>query len=147
MDFLLDPIKGALGGGTMSLWLIAGGFVVLWLATKMVKMAMRVVVLGIGAAMLLSTAPWTSDGIDSLTGDCALAAVQDAMTPVESVVTKRITIDEVSADAACNVEGDGLRAGTARARLRTLYDIPFQEYGVSPAGAVARMNLPDPTRS
>lgn len=143
MDALLDPVKDALGGGTLTVWLIGGGVVLLWLATKMVKFAVKMTVFAIGGALLLSAAPWASEGIDTPAGDCARQAVEAAMNTVEDLVAKRVTVDDASADAACNADGDGLRAGTAKARLRTVYDIPFQEFTVDAEGATPRLDIPD----
>lgn len=147
MDFLLDPIKDLLGGGTLSLWLIGGGLVLIWIATKIVKFAVKMTVFAVGGAMLLSAAPWSSEGIETPAADCARQAVEASMTFFEDLGAKRITIKDTSTDAACNADGTGLRAGSATARLRTFYDIPFQEYAVTPEGATPRLNIPDRPRS
>ena len=54
---LFDPVRDALGGGNLTLWLVIGGVVVLWLAMKAVKMAMRLVLGSVALAMFLGTAP------------------------------------------------------------------------------------------
>ncbi len=148
MDAVLGPIQDLLGGGTLSLWMIGGGIVVIWLGLKIVKMATRVAALAIGGAMILSSAPWSSAGMETPTAACARQAVQDAMTTVESFIAKRITVKELSDDATCNGDESGLARGTATARLRTFYDIPFQEYYLDGAEVTTRLNLPDvPQRS
>jgi hypothetical protein len=143
MDFLLNPLKDALGGGTLTLWMIGGGLLAFFVATKVVKFALKATVFAIGGAMLLSAAPWSSEGIDTPVAACATQAVQAAMNTVEDLVSKRVTVKETSADAACNAEGNGLSTGTAKARLRTVYDIPFQEFTVDSTGATPRLDIPD----
>ncbi len=143
MDALLGPLKDLLGGGTATLWLVGGGLVAMWLAMKIVKMVTKIIVFGVGLALVLSAAPWASDGVDSRAADCARQAVEEAMTTVESLVAKRVTVKEVSADAACSADEKGLARGTATARLRTFYDLPIQEYFVDRDGATARFDVPD----
>ncbi len=143
MTALLGPIQDALGGGAAALWMVGGGAFLIWLAFKLVKFTAKILTLGIGIAMLLSAAPWASDGVDSPAADCARQAVEDAMSTSESLIAKRVTVKATSDDAACNGAGDGLAVGTATARLRTFYDLPFQEYEVDADGAVPRFDVPD----
>lgn len=143
MDALLGPLKDLLGGGVGTLWMVGGGLLLIWLAFKIVKFTMKVLALGVGVALLLSAAPWASDGVDAPAAECARQAVEDAMTTVESIVAKRVTIKVVSDDARCNGDKSGLASGTATARLRTFYDLPIQEYAVDREGATPRFDVPD----
>lgn len=137
-----DFITDLTGGGNLTIYLVIGGLIAMWVAFKAVKLVMKVVALSVAGALWLGTAPWNGAAIDTppQVVDCVTAAVADAASGWQANVTKRITIEELSADAAC--AGDnGLASGSAVVRLRTFYDIPFETWDVSPAGAVTRLNV------
>lgn len=146
MEFF-DGIRDLLGGGNLSLWLVVGGLIAVWLAIKAVKMVVRLALLAIGAALWLGTVPWAGAAIEGPATDCAVAAVAEASTGWETNITKRITVENVSADATCDADGVGLATGAAVVRLRSFYDVPFQTWDVTPDVVEARSDLPDlPTR-
>lgn len=146
MEFF-DGIRDLLGGGNLSLWLVVGGLIAVWLAIKAVKMVVRLALLAIGAALWLGTVPWAGAAIEGPAADCAVAAVAEASTGWETNITKRITVENVSADATCDADGVGLATGAAVVRLRSFYDVPFQTWDVTPDVVEARSDLPDlPTR-
>lgn len=145
---IFDGIQDALGGGNLSMWLIIGGLVALWLAIKAVKMVVKLALVGAGAVLFLGTVPWSGAAIESSAADCAIAAVAEASTGWETNITKRITVENISGDAACAGGGVGLAEGVAVVRLRTFYDLPFQTWDVTPGVAEPRTDLPDlPGRS
>ncbi len=142
MQALLDPVQDALGGGTLSLWLIIGGVVVVWLAVKAVKMVVRLALGGIAIALLMGTVPWAGTPVEGAPADCAAAEVTATASGWQATLTKRVTTEEVSDDAACRKNGVGLRAGSAVVRSRSFYDLPFQTWDVTPDGAEPRLDLP-----
>lgn len=142
VDAVLEPIQDALGGGTLSLWLLVGGAVVLWLAVRAVKMVVRLALGGIAVALVMGTVPWGGTAVEGAAADCAAAAVTEATTGWEATLTKRVTTEEVSDDAACRDDGVGLAAGSAVVRSRSFYDLPFQTWDVTPDGPDARLDLP-----
>ena len=71
-----------------------------------------------------------------------VSAVVAAAQGWQSHLTKRVTTEELSPDATCRPDGSGLASGSAVVRLRTVYDLPFQTWDVTPAGAEARMEPP-----
>lgn len=150
MEFL-DPIRDALGGGTLSLWMIIGALVLVWLAVKAVKFAVKIALFAGAAAVFLGgTVPWAGADLQSTAADCARAAVEREADGWQSVITKRITVETVSEDAACNGTADGLSAGAAVVKLRSFFDLPFQTWDVTPEGADARLDVDDipiPSRS
>jgi hypothetical protein len=144
---IFDGIGDLLGGGNLSLWLIIGGVIAVWLAIKAVKTIVRLALLAVGAALWLGVAPWAGAAIEGPASECAIAAVAEAATGWESNITKRITVENISADAACDEDGVGLSVGGAVVRLRSSYDLPFQTWDVTPAVVEPRTDLPDlPTR-
>ena len=74
--------------------------------------------------------------------DCAAAEVTATASGWQATLTKRVTTEEVSPDAACQEDGVGLRAGSAVVRSRSFYDLPFQTWDVTPEGAEPRLDLP-----
>jgi len=140
---LLEPIQNLLGGGTGALWMIGGGIVLGWLALKAAKMAMRIVLFSVGGAMLLGSAPWAgAAAVEGPVADCSVAAVIAAMQPWQQTVAKRVTVERITADAAC-LGDDALGAGAAEVKLRTMFDIPFQTWDVTAEGAAPRdLDLP-----
>lgn len=138
-----DLLTEITGGGNLTIYLVIGGVVFLWIAYKAVKFVMRLVALATGAGLLLATAPWTGAAIDTPPEvvTCVVRAVEDAASGWQTNLTKRVTVEELSADAAC--AGDsGLSSGSAVARLRTFYDVPFETWDVGPSGATTRLRLP-----
>ena len=131
---LFDPVRDALGGGNLTLWLVIGGVVVLWLAMKAVKMAMRLVLGSVALAMFLGTAPWAGAAIEGPAAECAAAEVSESASGWQANITKRVTVESLSTDATCQSDGQGLSAGTAVVKLRTFYDIPFQDWEVTSEG-------------
>ncbi len=144
---LFDPVRDALGGGNLTLWLVIGGVVVLWLAMKAVKMAMRLVLGSVALAMFLGTAPWAGAAIEGPAAECAANEVSESASGWQANITKRVTVESISSDAACQADGQGLSAGTAVVKLRTFYDIPFQDWEVTPDGATSNYSLPVPSSS
>ncbi len=142
MQAVLDAIQDALGGGTLSLWLILGGLLVVWLAVKAVKMVVRLALGGIAIALVMGTVPWAGTPVEGAPADCAAAEVTASASGWQATITKRVTTEEVSPDAQCRQDGVGLRTGTALVRSRTFYDLPFQTWEVTPEGAEARLDLP-----
>lgn len=138
-DFLTDLT----GGGNLTIWLAIGGIVALYLAYKAVKFVMKVVALGVAAALFLGTAPWTGAAVDTPEDvvACVTMAVEEAASGWQVNLTKRITVEELSSDARCSGE-TGLSSGSAVVRLRTFYDVPFETWDVTPAGAVTRLQVP-----
>lgn len=137
MESLLPSLPDALGGGTLSLWLLVGGLVVVWLAVKAVKMVFRLVLGGLAVALVMGTVPWAGTAVPGAPAACAEAEVTAATTGWQSTLTKRVTTEDVSADARCREDGVGLAAGRATVRSRSFYDVPFQTWQVTPEGAVA----------
>lgn len=142
MDAILDPIRDGLGGGQLSLWLIIAGVVLLWLAVKAVKMVARLALGAVAVALFMGTVPWAGTAVQGAPADCAAAAVAEAATGWQTNLTKRVTTEEISADATCQPDGVGLEAGSAVVRLRSFYDLPFQTWDVTPDGPDARLDLP-----
>lgn len=135
MDGLLETIGDAFGGGSLSPVLLIGSAIALFLAYKAVKMVVKIVALGVGAFLLASTAPWSGAApVEGAAADCAQEAVSQALSEWQLTITKRITVEQLSADAACAGEA-GLASGTATVKLRSFYDLPFQTWTVDPSGA------------
>jgi len=144
---IVEGIQEALGDGNLSLWLIIGGLLAVWLAVKAVKMVVRLALLAVGAALWMGMAPWAGAAIEGSAADCAIAAVAEASTGWETNLTKRITVENLSGDAACAGDAIGLSQGAAVVRLRTFYDLPFQSWDVTPEAVGPRTDLPAlPTR-
>lgn len=138
MQSLLESIGDVFGGGSLTPILIVAGVIALFIAYKAVKLVMKLIALGIGAAFLLGTAPWS--GAPPASGPaaaCAEAAVAEALSSWQLTITKRTTVNELSGDAACEGDGSGLAAGSATVKLRTFFDIPFQTWRVDASGASA----------
>jgi hypothetical protein len=142
VESIWQTVQDTLGGGGMTLWLVIGGVVLLWLALKAVKMVVRLALFGLGGAMLIGTAPWTGADVPGAVAACAVAEVSAEADGWQSHITKRVTAEEVSSDAACASDGVGLSSGSAVVRLRTIYDVPFQTWDVTPDGAEPRLDLP-----
>jgi hypothetical protein len=119
-----NDIEQLLGGGTLTIWIIVGALVMLYVAWKAAKFAIRIFAAIIAIGLLLSTAPWSSEGLQIAETACISEIVNAQLTTWENIATKRITIDEVSPTINCNVSL-GVD-GSATVRLRTFYDIPFQ---------------------
>lgn len=144
-EFVVDltgRVQDALGGGTLSLWLIVGGIVALFLAYKAVKLVAKLVALATAAVLFLGTAPWSGEPVTGDTAACVEAAVEQAASGWQTHLTKRITVASLSPDASCTPSGTGLQTGTGEAQLRTFWDIPFQTWDVTTAGAEPRSGLP-----
>lgn len=135
---LLDGIRDALGGGTLSLWMIALGLLAAWLAVRAVVSTVKLTLFAGAAVLLLGVVPWSGQPqVVGPVADCAAAAVSDANSGAQAFLTKRVTVSELSADATC--AGDaGLATGTATVRVRTYADIPFRTWTVSADGATPR---------
>lgn len=142
MEFL-DPVRDWLGGGSLSLWTIIAALVVLWLAFKVVSLGLKLLALAIAVAMFVSLAPWSGEDVDSDAARCAARAVEAAAEGWRTVLTKRITVDEVSDGATCEEDGVGLASGDAVVKLRTFYDLPFQTWDVDAEGAAPRFEAVD----
>lgn len=142
MDAILEPIREALGGGQLTMWLILGGIVAGWLALKAVKAVIKLALGVVAATLVLGTAPWAGSAVPGAPADCAAAAVSAAASGWQTNLTKRVTTEELSTDATCANDGVGLSAGSAVVRLRTFYDLPFQTWDVTPDGPEARFDLP-----
>lgn len=135
VDGLLEQVGDVFGGGSLSPVLLIGAAIALFLAYKAVKLVVKVVALGVGAFLLASTAPWSgAPPVENAAADCAQEAVSQALTGWQLTITKRITVEELSSDAACAGE-DGLASGTATVKLRSFYDLPFQTWTVDSGGA------------
>ena len=139
---LLDRAQEALGGGTLSVWLIAAGLLALFLAYKAVKFAMKLVALATAAVLFLGTAPWAGEPVTGATAECAGAAVEQAASGWQTNLTKRITVEALSPDAACADSGVGLASGSAEAKLRSFWDVPFQTWDITPDTVEPRVDLP-----
>ena len=126
---VLDAVREALGGGTLSFWMIGGALVAIWLAIKAVKATIKLGLVVAAVFLLVGVAPWSGSPVESAAADCAANAVGEANSGVQAFLTKRITVQELSPDAACDGE-DRLATGTATVRLRTYADIPFRTYTV-----------------
>ena len=140
---IVRGIQESLGGGNLSLWLIIGGLLAVWLAVKAVKMVVRLGLLAVGAALWMGIAPWAGPAIEGDASECAIAAVAEASSGWETNITKRITVDNISTDATCDSDGVGLATGVAAVRLRSFYDLPFQTWDVTPEIVEPRTDLPD----
>lgn len=134
---ILDGLRDALGGGTLSLWMLGGGAVALWLAWKAVVTTVRLALLAGAAFLLLGVVPWSGSPVEGEVADCAAAAVSEANSGVQAFITKRVTVAELSPEAAC-AGGEGLVSGTATVRTRTFADIPFRTWTVTADGAMPR---------
>lgn len=139
---VFDSVRDALGGGNLTLWLILGGIVAIWLAIRAVKFGLKLALGAAGLALWLGTAPWAGQPVEGPVADCAAAEVATTASGWQTNLTKRITVEEVSADARCDGDGQGLAAGSAVVKLRTFYDVPFQTWDLTPEGATSRMALP-----
>ena len=142
MEAVLDPIRDALGGGQLSLWVIVAGIVVVWLAVRAVRFVVRLAMVALAAALFLGTVPWAGSAVEGAPADCAATAVAEAAGGWPSNLTKRVTTEQVSDDATCQQDGSGLESGSAVVRLRTFYDVPFQTWDVTPQGSEPRRALP-----
>lgn len=138
----LGPLAGLLDGGALSLWLVGGGLIAVYLAYRAVRMAVRLVALATAAVLWLGTAPWLGEPVTGPVADCAAAAVEADSSAWQTHLATRVTVEEVSADAACAPSGTGLAAGSAEARSRTFGDLPFVSWRITPDGATARWHLP-----
>ena len=135
---LLDAARDALGGGTLSLWMLVLGAIAIWLAVKAVVGTVKLALFVAAGVMLLGVAPWSGgEPASGAAAQCAADAVAEANSGVQAVLTKRVTVDEVSPDAVCAGE-TGLAQGTATVRVRTWADVPFRTWTVSPDGATPR---------
>lgn len=142
MEAVLDPIRDALGGGQLSLWMIVAGVLAVWVAVKAVKFVVRLAMVALAAALFMGTVPWSGSAVQGAPADCAATAVADAAGGWPSSLTKRVTTEEVSDDATCRPDGSGLASGSATVRLRTFYDVPFQTWDVTPEGPEPHRALP-----
>lgn len=133
---LIDGVRDALGGGTLSIWMLLGGAVALWLAWKAVVTTVRLALVAGAAFLLLGVVPWSGEPIEGAEADCAAAAVVDANAGVLAALTKRVTVEELSQDATCDRRGR-LASGTATVRTRTWADLPLRTWTATPDGAVA----------
>ena len=142
MEAVLDPIRDALGGGPLSLWVVLAGVVAVWLAVRAVRFVVRLALVSLAAALFMGTVPWAGGAVQGAAADCAATAVADAADGWPSNITKRVTTEEVSADATCRPDASGLASGRAVVRLRTFYDVPLQTWDVTPQGPAPRRELP-----
>lgn len=140
---LLDRASDALGGGTLTIWIVLAGLVALYLAYKAVKLVVKLVALSVAGVLFLGTAPWAGEPVTGATADCAAAVVERGATGWQTNLTKRITVEELDPAASCDSSGVGLAQGSALVRLRTWWDVPFQTWDVTPDGATARLEVPD----
>lgn len=141
MDALLDPLRDLLGGGTLSLWVVIAGLLAVWIAVKAVGTLLRLAAFGIAIALFLSAAPWAGEDVETDAAACAASLVEQEASGWQTALTKRITVAEVSPDAACAGDEVGLARGTAVVKLRTFYDLPYQTWDVDGAAAEARFDL------
>lgn len=132
---IVDSIQELTGGGTMGLWAIGAVLVALWIAWKILKGTIKLVVLGAAALTVLGLAPWSTSLDDNPAAGCAREVAADSMSGWQTFIAKRITIDDVSSGSACNADGDGLVSGGTTATLRTLFDIPIATFEIDPQGA------------
>ncbi|MDX1511722.1 MAG: hypothetical protein R3249_10260 [Nitriliruptorales bacterium] len=130
---ILREIQAWLGGGTLTVWTIVGAGLFTYIAFKAAKFAMRIAAIIVALALLISIAPWSTEGEDSERADCIVDLVTTNLTTLESIATKRMTLDEADALTTC-IWGQGVRGGAAQVRLRTFYDIPFQTITVTEDG-------------
>lgn len=144
LSSLFEPLREFLGGGTLTVWLVVGAAVAMWLALKAARMAVRVVLGGLAMALFVGTGPWAGGSVQGAAADCAAAAVAAAAGGWQTTLTKRVTTETVSPDATCREDGTGLAAGTAVVRLRSFYDVPLQTWDVTRRGATPRSPLPTP---
>ena len=142
MEGVLEPIRDALGGGQLSLWVIVAGVVAVWLAVRAVRFVVRLAMVALAAALFMGTVPWAGSAVEGAPADCAANAVAEAAGGWPSNLTKRVTTEQVSDDATCQQDGTGLATGSAVVRLRTFYDVPFQTWEVTPQGPEPRRALP-----
>lgn len=124
MTEIWQDIEQLLGGGTLTIWIVVGSLVMLYVAWKAAKFAVRIFAAIIAIGLLLSIAPWSSEGLQIAETECISEIVNAQLTTWENIATKRITVDDVSPTIRCTV-GLGVD-GSATVRLRTFYDIPFQ---------------------
>ena len=94
-----------------------------------------------------SGAPWAGAAIEGPAAECAAAEVSESASGWQANITKRVTVESLSTDATCQSDGQGLSAGTAVVKLRTFYDIPFQDWEVTSEGATSNYSLPMPSAS
>lgn len=140
---LLDRVREGLGGGNLTIYLVVGGLVAVYLAYRAAKFAVKLVALGTAAVLFLGTAPWAGEPITGAAAECAAAIVEREAAGWQQHLTKRITVAELSGDAACADADVGLSAGTATVKLRSFWDVPFQTWEVTPDGATPRTEMPD----
>lgn len=139
MDSLLAPLRDALGGGTLSVWLVIAGVVAVWLALRAVRKLVRMVLGAAALGLFLGAAPLAGTAVPGAVADCAAAEVASATPTLLTQVTKRVTTETLSPDATCQPDGVGLATGSGTVRSRTVFDLPLQTWEVTPEGAVARL--------
>lgn len=139
---IIDQVRDALGGGTLTVWLVVAGVVALFLAYKAVTFVVKLAAFATAAVLFLGTAPWSGAPVTGDTAGCAAAVVERGATGWQTHLTKRVTVEELSPDARCRDSGIGLARGSATVKLRTFWDVPFQTWEVTPEGAESRIELP-----
>ena len=131
MDAILDRVKDLFGGGMLSPVMIIVGLFALYLAFKVVSGVAKLVMGVVSIAMFLGVAPWSgASALEGAVADCASTQASAELSGADSIITKRVEIISASPDAACNAGGDALAAGSARAQLRTFYDLPYRKIGI-----------------
>lgn len=132
-------------GGGLSPALIVGGLVAAYLAYRAAKFAIKLAFLGVAAMLFLGTVPWAGADIEGDAAACAREAVYAELRGWQELTTKRVTVEEISEDAACATDGIGLTAGGAVVRTRSFFDIPVQTWAVDEQGARATTLTQIPT--
>lgn len=136
MEFL-DPLTEWFGGGAMTPIMLVGGAIALYVAFRVARFVMRLAALAVAAVLFVGTAPLTSGEVTGPVATCAMRAVEEPLGWWQTLATKRITVEELSDDARCSGDEQGLAAGEATVKLRTFYDVPIQTWAVSADGARA----------
>lgn len=141
MTDVFRDIQQFLGGGTLTIWTIVLSGVFVAIAFKAAKFAARIFAIIVALALLVSIAPWSSEGEESDRATCLVQYVTARLTTWEAVAAKRLTVDDIDAPARCLLPG-GITGGEASVRLRTFYDIPFQTIRVTEEGLDRSWELP-----
>lgn len=138
---VLREIQDFLGGGTLTVWIVVLALIFTYIAFKAAKFAMRIFAIVIALALLISIAPWSTEGESGQRADCLVDYVTARLTAWEAIAAKRLTVEDADPTASCQLP-QGISNGEASVKLRTFYDIPFQTIRVTPEGLDRSFELP-----
>lgn len=132
---LFAPVRELFGGGTLTLWLLVGGVLLLLIAVKVAKLFVKVFFIAVAFALFFGTFPWSGESVTGPVAVCALNTTAGEIAGFDQHLVKRITVKSVSDDANCNGDNSGLASGTAVVQFRSFFDVPIRSFDVTPQGA------------